>query len=540
MSNSASFWAAKSDGVKSPTAPASVDTQPIALGAPPKKASGMVVKGAKNDNKKSDWADSDDDDKFVASFKSTPCVQELEKTVAAKDARITDLSTELQEKEGRITELEDVVAKQQRILDDMESSVRATATQVEELKEDNHKQLLHVQELVAEVDEKNRRIAVLEADVDDHRDTLAELDIEDASTQASSHEAAVDEGGDDTKEGGTEMEAQSPKTAESTTKLGAMDDNKDTPGHAAHPSEPKITIPEASGPAVNLSEFPVFSTSATVKNTTPPPPAPKLKMGIDVSKFGKKTSTKKHILKAKMAFDAGKKLYKDGPAPIIDCASDIRTKSHEDRALFTNGLKVQVKMGDIALSTVPKYVLMQCSLKAFKHFTDSPDANTFILPADSMDADAAAAHLGWMKEMTFQRRVYSITLNTDEKFDDKNLQTCRAARVLGLNNMYVGHFTKIFCDRIRSNAASYEFLSKVAALVCPENDPIYDCLANNLANLRVRNTAKKPAELEALLDKYPGLKARVEKIGERMHMKQRSAQGAKGMKVVHVGKKMDM
>jgi len=137
--------------------------------------------------------------------------------------------------------------------------------------------------------------------------------------------------------------------------------------------------------------------------------------------------------------------------------------------------------------------------------------------------------------MTYQDRVYSVTLHSDEKFDDKNLQICRAARVLGLNNMYVGHFTKIFCDRVRSNTASYDFLNKIAALAYLENDPLYDCLANNLANLRARKASKDPAELEALLQKHTGLKARVEKIEERMRKKE-GRKAPKAPKVVHAGK----
>jgi hypothetical protein len=143
-------------------------------------------------------------------------------------------------------------------------------------------------------------------------------------------------------------------------------------------------------------------------------------------------------------------------------------------------------LGDEILTTLPKYILMQTSHKAFKHFTDNSDATTFVLLAGSMDKGAAKAHLEWMKEMTYQGRVYSVTLHYDEKFDDENLQICRAARVPGHNNMYVGHFTKIFCDRIRSNTASSEFLNKIAVLSYPEDDPLYDCLANNLANLRAR------------------------------------------------------
>ncbi|KAJ4333867.1 hypothetical protein N0V95_009322 [Ascochyta clinopodiicola] len=541
MSKPASSWAAKSVGVKSQTAPETVNMPPTTTLELPKKAIGMALKGSNVDTKKSDWADSDDDEEFLASFSNAPRVQELEKTVTAKNARITDLNTALQEKEGSIAELEGVVEKQQRSLDKMDISTDALASQIEGLKKEVQKQHFHVQELIAKVDEKDRRIAVLETELDLHCNTVAELDVGQAMTLASSHETSVVADEEVTKDKHTKKEAQSTETAVAPTKPVVKNDNKDTSVPDTDSPEPKTTLSGAPGPGVDFSGFPVFATPATIKQTAPPPPAPKLKMGVDLSKFAKKaSSTNRNTAKAKTGSVKGKPIHWDGPAPKIDSASDIRTKCYEERAVFASGPKVHVKMGDISLSTVPKYILMQCSLKAFKHFTESPDVTTFTLPADSMDADAAAAHLEWMKDMTYQGRVYSITLNSDEKFDDKNLQICRAARVLGLNNMYVGHFTKIFCDRIRSNTASYEFLSKVAAVAYPENDPIYDCLANNLANLRTRNTVKEPTQLEALLDTFPGLKSRVDKIGEHMLKKQRGAKGANTTKVVHIGKKMSV
>ncbi|KAF3040723.1 hypothetical protein E8E12_007294 [Didymella heteroderae] len=301
-------------------------------------------------------------------------------------------------------------------------------------------------------------------------------------------------------------------------------------------STPAKTVSiEPAGPTANLYAFPVFATPATIKHTARPPTAPKLKIPVDLSKFVKKPAAKTPAFKQK-ADSVSSQATKNSPTLTIIPSSDIRTKRREERALFLNGPKVQVKLGDNILATLPKYILMQTSHKAFKHFTDRPDATTFVLPAGSMDEIAAKTHLDWMKEMTYQGRVYFVTLHSDEKFDDKNLQICRAARVLGINNMYIGHFTKIFCDRIRSNTASYEFLNKIAALACPGNDPLYNCLANNLADHRVRKAIKNSPELEALLQKYTGLQNRVQKIEERMRKKQEGAKTPKGSKAVHLAR----
>ena len=553
MSNSASFWAAKSDGVKSPRAPAHVE--PVASCGPVKN-DGMVLKGkmsrsrsqalvetplgTTNGVKKANWADSDDEEEFLASFASSGRVRELEKTVSAKDSRITDLTSALQEKNNHVIELESALEEQKHRLTELQGTAEASTAQIEELKKDNQKQYLHVQKLVAEVDEKDRRIAALESEVDEHYATIAELNAGDDSTQVSSHDTLtatkhlsstdMTRSKVEVKDGELVLTEQ---TARPETNEAATGDDVTV----AASTKPAPT--NSAGPSASLSEFPIFATPATVKQTVPPPPAPKLKMPVDLSKFANKPATKTAAPKKKIEA-ASVEAAKDGPAPKIDPSSDIRTKRREERVLFANGPKVQVKMGDSALATVPKCVLMQCSLKAFKHFSDNPDATSFNLLAGSMDATAATAHLEWMKEMTYQGRVYSITLHSDEKFDDKNLQICRAARVLDLNNMYVGHFTKIFCDRIRSNTASYEFLSRIVTLAFPENDPIYDCLANNLATLRMRKAVEKPAELGAFLKKHAGLEVKVGKIEERMRKRQDGAKPAEGPKVVHVGKKMDV
>jgi hypothetical protein len=118
--------------------------------------------------------------------------------------------------------------------------------------------------------------------------------------------------------------------------------------------------------------------------------------------------------------------------------------------------------------------------------------------------------------MTYQGRVYSITLNGEEKHNLKNLKICQAARVMGLNNTYVGHFTKVLCDRVRSNTSSLEFLSAICALAYPENDPIFECLANNLVNQQGSTGFKRAEDLEALLVKFPLLKEKMDKIQVRV------------------------
>jgi hypothetical protein len=194
---------------------------------------------------------------------------------------------------------------------------------------------------------------------------------------------------------------------------------------------------------------------------------------------------------------------------------DIRHMAHAERVLFANGPVVDVLLGDTKLATLPKYILMQCSTKAYKHFNDNVDATSITFPEGSMEAEFAKLHLSWMDEMTYQGRVYSVTLNAE--LDARNIKICQASRAMGLNNTYVGHFTKILCDKIRTNTTSLEFMSMICEVANAENDPVFECLVNNLANQQMnKTTAREPEELEVLLGKFPLFKEKMEVITHRV------------------------
>jgi hypothetical protein len=201
--------------------------------------------------------------------------------------------------------------------------------------------------------------------------------------------------------------------------------------------------------------------------------------------------------------------------PAIDPSKDIRHMGHSERVLFANGPEIDVMLGDTKLATLPKYILMQCSTKANKYFTDHADATSITFPESSMEAEFAKLHLSWMDEMTYQGRVYSVTLNAE--LDARNVKICQAARAMGLNNTYVGHFTKILCDKIRTNTSSTEFMSMICEVANAENDPVFECLVNNLANQQMNKTAaREPEELALLSEKFPLFKEKMDVISHRV------------------------
>lgn len=580
MSSAASFWAAKSGDVKSLMPGAH---EPVRTGGQTRKISTAVNRtngtplvtqshssletSPGGSTVKTSWADSDDEVEYPALTSPLRRVKELENTVSAKNSQLVDMSATLQEKDTKIIELKAAVESQQTLINSAQATAQASTKQVEGLEKENHKQFLHIQKLVAEVDEKDRRVAVLEAEVDEHCAMIARLDerLQKNETKSSLQQdqhavesikkdepdsAVFLQQEQDMVESLQEGEAESTPQHEQQMAEGLHKDEakSDVPDEhqtveevksidtaPVQPVDANLTKP--AGPAVNTSEFPVYSNTATVKQVAAPPSAPKLKMAVDLSKYAKKRSaapTPKPIVAEKQKAKATPVVSnKDVPAPKIDVSSDIRSMPIYQRSLFANGSQVQVKMGDVALATLPKYVLMQCSPKAFKHFTDSPTASTLDFPPNSMHPAATAKIFKWMDDMAHRGGNFSISLYHDEKADEKNLHTCRAARVLGLHNMYVGHFTRTYCDRIRAGI-TIDLMAKMVELAYPENDPIYKCLVDNIAYHRFRGDAKEPEKLNLFVGKYADLKAKVEKIEIGLSKKRQGvAKASKGDKVAH-------
>ncbi|KAG9198753.1 hypothetical protein G6514_009617 [Epicoccum nigrum] len=557
MSTAASFWAAKSGDVKSlmprahePVRAAgqarkSSTTVNGTTGTPPcPKSQSSHETSPGGSTIKTSWVDSDNESEYPALASPPRRVKELESTVSAKDSQLIDTTMTLQEKNAKIIELEVIVESQQTLIISAQATTEASTKEVEELKKENHKQFLHIQKLVADVDEKDRRVAVLEVEVDEHCATIATLDerLQKMETESvlQQEQHTVEGLKKDGPEAAMSLQEQhmvgSPQKdeAESTLQheqhmvegLSKEEAKSDVPDEHQTVEEVKTidTAPVQSvdadlakpaGPAVNTSEFPVYSTTATIKQIAAPPPAPKLRMAVDMSEYAKKRSpativkptvTEKQMDKATPVVG-----NKDLPAPKIDIHSDIRSMPFHQRALFANGSTVQVKMDDVTLTTLPKYLLMQCLNRAFKHFTDSPKASTLDFPPNSMHPAATAKIFKWMEDMAHRAGNFSMSLYHDDKADEKNLHICRAARVLGLHNMYVGHFTRTYCDRIHVGI-DIELMSKMVELAYPENDPIYKCLADNIAYHRYRGDAKEPETLNLFLGKHADLKDRVKKM----------------------------
>ncbi|KAI4688671.1 uncharacterized protein J4E84_004601 [Alternaria hordeiaustralica] len=515
--------------------------------------------------KKTNWADEDDDDNtFIAEFMSQdPKIATLETTIALKEERVKELDALVETKTLRIAELEGAVQDKDVHISDLETEVQKKGLEIEKLKKVNSDQLAHNQEFLRETEEKDHQIKYLKAELEEKASAIGDLEREKKAATISNLEqesAALvpvptndevtpeDEPknvvSESIKSNGTDVVTEAKTKAKKTASVASDSDSfeiVDAPVTEEAKDEKPATVvtkqseetgttKNASGPSLVTSTFPNFVTKETLK-VVPPVPKPKtMTFGIDMSKYGKKPvasaaakipapsspATELNGHTTPWGHSSRQARDKAGTMPELNPAADIRHMSHGQRVVFGNGPEVIVKLGEVKLASIPKYVLMQCSGKAYKYFTANPDATSWVLPADSMDADAATAHLKWMDEMTYQSRVYSVRLQTETVYDKKNLHICRAARVLGLNNTYVAQFTKQFCDRIRAQDVSFEFMDLLCQLAYPENDPVFDCMVHNLVNQKKVGNAKGAADLEKLMAKHQFLKEKVEKIEKRI------------------------
>ncbi|KAF2249367.1 hypothetical protein BU26DRAFT_565018 [Trematosphaeria pertusa] len=492
-----------------------------------------------------DWADDEDED-MLSEFGQPD----------QKDIRIQELEGEMTQKTGRIQELEDIVEAKIHRIEDLEGVVEEKDKLLDETKTHGHKNQLYMQELVAEVDEKDRRINQLETELEEKSVRVRELEANMAEKTEDTREVEKTEDKHEVQKSEDTHEVEQPSipntehTEPQSTSSEAISDDVPTPATPpkAATETPATVTPEMVTPkstpeapiAGSLEKptpepfpslipstpgsfptprdgDPVFVTPETIKKAAPVPPAPKLRMGLDMTKYGKKPDPKAAAKPVGKWFTP-KRTTKSDAVPSINPNKDIRKMSREERELFGAGPTVSVLLGNETLGIMPKYMLMQCSEKAFQFFTENPNAMSMRFPAGSMDADSAKQHIDWMLMHTHCGRVFSVHLAPEHE-DLKNLRITQAARVMGLNNIYVGHFTRQYCDKIRDHMPSQELMALIDEHAYPENDPIFDCLVNNIANQRQRGTLPHAEQFDEFLTKHAKLAAAIKKIEDRFNAK---------------------
>lgn len=291
MSDSIPFWAANIDGVKIATTPAyggekrSVSPKALtrkattgtqgSLPAAPQQTHISVFACIARDIQKINWADSDNEENFLASFTSTTQISKHRKTSAAEQTGIAGLIISAREKDARVGELERSLVGQQRRIVELENSAKASASHKESSKQNRQQELPPVKGLVTEVDETTKRFPALKTKVKKERVLISEVDVNDHSTQVStSKNSKTPQSPLPQTEAVTESLLPSGKTAPSLPESSGFNNMAATSTTAKPNLGPKEVLPKQAGPAVNLSDLPVLASLTTIKQTKPPPQLP--------------------------------------------------------------------------------------------------------------------------------------------------------------------------------------------------------------------------------------------------------------------------
>ncbi|KAL1600546.1 hypothetical protein SLS60_006932 [Paraconiothyrium brasiliense] len=471
------------------------------------------------------WADSVEEDEAQAdaaaagygagrNFQHAKRIQELETTVIYQAKRIVNLEGDMKDKDAHIEQLTSAVNEQKGHMSQLEANVIDRDTRITDL--------------TGQLDEEVRRIKTLEEELQKKMVLIQDLELHIAETISVPDSSSLTEVEEDAEEESLPTPAQESRTipmAEAREDIRSPEDT--TAGALAAEVEAKTPVKpetvnssEEEFPALSPVDFPAlgsptpvrdlqrspFVTAENIKKVPPPPPARILKLGIDPSKFQKSTAGQGG------RFMFGSRRANEGP-PNIDTSKDIRRMSKEEREPFGYGPTVQIIMGNETAASLPKYMFMQVSSKAFNHWTANPSALTIKFDAGSMTKEALNIHMEWITMHTHCSRVYSVSLKP-ENSDRHNLELVRCARVLGIHSMYMGHFTRLYCQKVRDGPTD-ELVALIEELAYTDDEPIFECLANNMAMQHskaktqdIRDWDQNLARLPKLATKMQGIQAR--------------------------------
>ncbi|KAK7180004.1 hypothetical protein PSPO01_14003 [Paraphaeosphaeria sporulosa] len=485
MESPQDFWARKIGqlrGVQPPSSEPEKDLEeptPAQASAPKKNGGSLAFKAPSKlpvtPSTTMKWADYDSEDEDEHQVK------------AEAEAEANDAHQKAHES-GIVT---NAVARQAKRLDETEATVERQAQRIDELSGEIKDQASRIVRLQATINEKTVHVADLKADVTEKDAHIVDL-IRQAHEETHRAMQLVDPA--DTAPGAMQNTLEKPAKSQATSSTADVD----------FPALSPVEFPALGTPTpVRDLRLSPFVTAENIKKMPPPPPARTIKMAVDLSKYQKQPAggSKKFVFSSRHATEA---------PPKIDVSKDIRAMSKEERKPFGYGPTVQITMGNETVAAVPKYVFMQVSFKAFKHWTDNPNAAAIRFEGGSMGKDALNVVLDWMTMHTYCKSVFSIKLRP-ENSDRQNLQLVRCARVLGLHPMYVSQFTRGYCEQVRYGP-SKELVALIEELVYTEDDPIFDCLANCMAMERSKIKPEHIGSWDDELARLPKLARKVQDV----------------------------
>ncbi|KAF2652985.1 hypothetical protein K491DRAFT_695139 [Lophiostoma macrostomum CBS 122681] len=422
-----------------------------------------------------------------------------DQTTKKMDERIRDLESELQKKEFELETKELELQNKESWIKTLVAEVDDKDRKTNALEEDLDKKSQRIHELEAVIknlqvslkvaikskEQEGKISSTLKPQPAPEEETWVEVNKPSASVKE--HEARKD----DASETEQPAQLQSPPTSEAEI-MSELD--LPAPLEDAESPEPSpAAAPEAPQPPqtqqVSTAAKPKAPTS---KDVPPPKPAPKLSFPLkNGGKIEKNAATETW---------ANHPENKPGSWSAGQTTKDIRDMTQAERQALGKGPTITVMIGNKQFHGVPKHMFMYVSPKVKAFFDDHANESYLSLKEGQVAPAVMQVIVDWLKNMCTSPKVYSLKLRGDTMQD---LAIRRDCYYLGMEK-YVAHFTKQYCDKVRSGFPSLENIALIEKST-GDDDTLFRCMSNNLAVARVKNNIPEPEKFEAFLEKHPRL-----------------------------------
>jgi hypothetical protein len=403
--------------------------------------------------------------------------------------------TQLQETNARMERLEADLTENQRRIEKLESQLTDKDKENAALQRRLQVTEVYVQQLRDDVGEQRLQVKCLENMLAGDSKRIQELELQIQGPQLgrdvlnSDPPAAWDDiktNPDSSSEGGVPVPDElKQKPAEgSDHEVILLPDTVEEP--AAKSPERKVASPPPSNDSAFVSRPPVLNIA--IKNG-----------GRIVTKAEATEDWTEHLTSHPGSWSAG------------STTKDIRDMSLSERTRLFGGPTITVLIGKQPVRNVPKRMFMYLSPTVNTFFQENRQATYMALPERSIAVPVMDLLNEWMTDMVSNPKTWSLKIRENPLVD---LAVRRDCAYLGMGQ-YVRHFTRKYCDKVRDGFPGYDMITQIEKNTA-DDDALWVCLANNLANLRVRRTIPNPAQFDAYLIQHPRLAQAIGRIETRL------------------------
>ncbi|KAF2703273.1 hypothetical protein K504DRAFT_508189 [Pleomassaria siparia CBS 279.74] len=538
------------------------------------------------------FTDSDDDNfdlPVTPSYQGTKELRpkQIEGDVIAKDDRIKTLEAETAAKDARVKELEDMVEKKNLHIDVVVALVGEKSRRSDQLQAEVAQKAAYIEKLEAKITVLESQVVdpiaedtlteeahitdILTADKSNLAETAARNtdsehitpdDANDAISEDPTPEVSIPEKVNTKTATPAESTPEQSTPEKANTKIAPSEDstpeqltpqktNTETPppAESAKPLQLQPAAPtkphakDEQSPAPHDLTAPVFITPATMKIGTPVPPRPVLK--FPNKNIGKQNSSKITTIAAPKPIIAAPKLATldpeasnnkstsgNGKGPWKSATGrvlDVRSLSREQREELGRGPKVSLEVRGVYIRGIPKGMFMQVSERAHDLFTKNPHMDVARFPESGMAPAAVKEIAAWITDICSAPKEFSLKIrfagNTADA-DAQNLAIMNAARNLGMS-AYIRHFTRHYCEDIRKGITTMKLIALIERTATVD-DPVFECLVNNLTLHRTMQNDADRQQFEEFLKDHKRLGEAMAKVDMKIKEKHRDTGGKTG------------